>query len=308
MSTGLQFIPKYVRQESDLAYGEKVTHENYNAKLNLNTTQGDYNTEVLFKLFNNLDAEDTYHIAYLDKDIEDINTDIENINTDIGNINTDLENINTNLENANDEIAKIKDGTTPIGHATLAEAIESGYSAGPSKYYGTDAESNLGFIPLPEFIYAEDVESSTGVDGIYFVPALNSVTESMLDAAVRLKLNREGITDYEYLSNLPKINSVTLIGNKSLSDLGIQPAGDYATNASVTAALSDYYTITAAQSWVNSQLTNYATTSALATTTNTANTASTTATNAYNRANACARVGINSYVSNPQNGDIYFAV
>ena len=34
----LNYIPKYVRQDSNLAYGEKVTHENYNEKLNLNTT------------------------------------------------------------------------------------------------------------------------------------------------------------------------------------------------------------------------------------------------------------------------------
>ena len=67
---GLKFTPKYVRQESDLEYGEKVTHENYNAKLNLNTTQGDYNTDVLLKLLTGVDRDDTYHIPYLDADIE----------------------------------------------------------------------------------------------------------------------------------------------------------------------------------------------------------------------------------------------
>ena len=51
----LNYIPKYVRQDSDLAYGEKVTHENYNEKLNLNTTQGDYNTDVLLKLLTGVD-------------------------------------------------------------------------------------------------------------------------------------------------------------------------------------------------------------------------------------------------------------
>lgn len=35
-----------------------------------------------------------------------------------------------------------------------------------------------------------------------------------------------GTSDYEQLSNLPKINSVELKGNKSLADLGIASAGD----------------------------------------------------------------------------------
>lgn len=38
-----------------------------------------------------------------------------------------------------------------------------------------------------------------------------------------------GTTDYEYLSNLPKINGQTLVGNKTASALGLQPAGTYAT-------------------------------------------------------------------------------
>jgi len=40
-----------------------------------------------------------------------------------------------------------------------------------------------------------------------------------------------GVTNYEALSNLPKINTVELRGNKTAEDLGLQPEGDYATNA-----------------------------------------------------------------------------
>lgn len=39
-----------------------------------------------------------------------------------------------------------------------------------------------------------------------------------------------GTSDYSDLTNKPQINDVTLSGNKSLSDLGIQPAGSYLTN------------------------------------------------------------------------------
>lgn len=42
-----------------------------------------------------------------------------------------------------------------------------------------------------------------------------------------------GTSDYEDLDNLPKVNNVTLIGNKSLSDLGIQPAGNYALESEI---------------------------------------------------------------------------
>lgn len=35
-------------------------------------------------------------------------------------------------------------------------------------------------------------------------------------------------SDYEKLYNLPQINDVTVIGNKSLAAYGIQPTNDYA--------------------------------------------------------------------------------
>lgn len=41
-----------------------------------------------------------------------------------------------------------------------------------------------------------------------------------------------GTSDYEQLSNLPQINDVTLIGNKSSSDLGLADAADIPTAAS----------------------------------------------------------------------------
>lgn len=36
-----------------------------------------------------------------------------------------------------------------------------------------------------------------------------------------------GTDDYELLNNLPSINDITLIGNKSLDDLDIQIKGEY---------------------------------------------------------------------------------
>ena len=42
-----------------------------------------------------------------------------------------------------------------------------------------------------------------------------------------------GTTDYNLLQNIPTINDVTVIGNLSLDDLGIQPKGDYITTDSI---------------------------------------------------------------------------
>ena len=47
-----------------------------------------------------------------------------------------------------------------------------------------------------------------------------------------------GTGDYSQLTNKPSINSVELIGNKSLADLGIQPSGDYATVAALNSGLA----------------------------------------------------------------------
>ena len=54
-----------------------------------------------------------------------------------------------------------------------------------------------------------------------------------------------GVTDYSALTGKPAINGVTLLsGNNTLASLGIQAAGDYATNSGVTTLLADYATKT----------------------------------------------------------------
>ena len=62
-----------------------------------------------------------------------------------------------------------------------------------------------------------------------------------------------GTSDYEDLDNLPKVNNVTLTGNKSLSDLGIQPAGNYLTEETDPTVPSYVKNITQANitSWNN---------------------------------------------------------
>ena len=49
-----------------------------------------------------------------------------------------------------------------------------------------------------------------------------------------------GTSDYNQLTNKPQINSVELSGNKTLEELGIQPAGDYALAADMIAGKIEY--------------------------------------------------------------------
>ena len=180
-NNGLTYVPKFVRQTSDLGYGDIVIHENYNEKLNLLIQQGDYNTEVLRQLLTpEYDPDRTYHIYYLDKALEheaervDQNlqdavdtlngridglddrfvADEENIATNTKNIEINTGNIATNAAN----ILKILDGTTPVAKANAITGIES---AGARKYYGTDRTSTAGFYDMPAAIFAEGTEAAT---------------------------------------------------------------------------------------------------------------------------------------------------
>ena len=81
----------------------------------------------------------------------------------------------------------------------------------------------------------------TGFDGKD--AKINGVNALNIEAGTNISIDQEGSTltisstggsggtsDYSDLTNKPQINSVTLSGNKSLTDLGIQPAGNYVTN------------------------------------------------------------------------------
>ena len=309
---GLIYIPNFIKQKSDMEFGSTVTHENYNEKLNLNTSQGDYNTEVLRLLFTEADPRKTFHIRYLDEVMEtELNNLQDQIDTFQDQIDTNTENIAINAEAiANnyqefldykdeqaDIIQNIIDGVTQVGYAVRADELTGVHEAGNHYYYGTDYDGVVGFHQLPDALYAEEISGSAPeIQGIYFTPRTNSVDESMLTQAVRDKLNRESITDYRDLSNLPLINNVQLVGNKTLSDLGIQPAGNYLTSVPNT-----YYTNTQNESIYLKQAnaaSTYATISTVNGISSDLNTFKNTVASTY------ARVGINGTPSNPRNGDL----
>lgn len=252
----LKYIPKYVRQDSDLEYGEIVTHENYNEKLNLNTTQGDYNTSVLEKLFNSEDPEDTYRIPYLDKTFQDHIDHMANYDDSLNQINQFLESFEEAYNDTANTVQSFKDGGLAVAKAVSADILSGVENAVNNSYYGKNLDGNVGFFTFPDFVAAINPNETTAeISGIYFLPQANSVTESMLDDGVRTKLNRSSVTDYTELSSKPSINGVELIGEKSLADLGIQPVGTYATQSYVD---TSFYNKDATNTLVNNAIANHA--------------------------------------------------
>lgn len=81
---------------------------------------------------------------------------------------------------------------------------------------------------------------------------INGVNTLSIEAGKNITLDQEGSTltinstggsggtsDYTDLTNKPSINNVILSGNKSLNDLGIQPAGNYALESEIPTKTSD---------------------------------------------------------------------
>lgn len=247
MNGGLLYIPKFVKQESDLEYGSVVTHENYNEKLNLNTAQGDYNTEALRLLFTESDPTKTFHIPYLDKRIDDdmsyINQTVENQNRTIADAVQTVADMDEQVKINKNGISQIILGLIKAGHAKTADNLSGAATAGAHKYYGTDYSGTVGYHEVPANIFARDMDTgSVEISGIFFTPRENSITESMMTSAVKNKLNRVSITDYEELTSIPYLAGVKLIGDISLDDIGAQPVGNYLTSipASYTSEMKTY--------------------------------------------------------------------
>ncbi len=312
----LTFIPKYVGVDSELAYGGTLSHENYNEKLNLNRAQGDYNTEVLDKLLNATVEEDNYHIAYIDAAFVALeakhDADIEDIAEDVAESNAIATAASGSAAAIAATVADILSGSQQVKESLEAVRIKGINTAGANKYYGTDVAGVPSFITVPELIYAIPTENTTpAVEGIYFLPQTDSVAETMLTEAVRTKLNRSNVTDYEDLTNLPFINGVELIGDVSLATLGIQPAGTYAVPEDITTALADYTNTVNMGTYVTGRLASYVTSSSLTTTLGSYGTQTWVNTQLANYAlktsAAVIQVG-SSFTGTPKTGDLLVTV
>ena len=310
--SGINFIPRYVRMPSDMEYGSIVTHEHYNELLNLNGSQGDYNTEILKLLLTVNDPVKVPHVKYLDDAIYGVYSEIDGMQDDV---RTALKNSADALENSQEAldtvgetaqvVLDILSGVSTVGKAHEAEKISGIEDAGLSKYYGTNDSGSAGFHDFPAFIYADDMSQSTpSIEGIYYTPRNNSVNETMLTEAVRAKLNRSSITNYDELNNRPSINNVVLTGNKTLAQLGIQPAGSYLAPSDAANIYATKASLNSLNEIVNNNATSanntFATKTALNNLTNTVNS------NASSANSTFARIFVGSVPSGvtPKTGDM----
>lgn len=300
--SGIVFVPRYVKMESDYNYGELVSHEAFNEYLNLNSTQGDYNTEILKLLVTEEDPAETLHIKYLDKIVEQ---EVNRINEDIDVLQGYSDDVQTAVSiagQANDAVMKLITGDTSVKYANYITGVDD---SGINKYYGTDETGTPGFydVPNPDSIYAEPISSgAVEIEGIYYIPRVGSVEEDMLSEVVRTKINRASITDYNLLDNTPSLAGVPLNGNVLLSEIGAQPVGDYLTSipdeyvksAELEAALQPYMLTDVATR-------SFATASSVSTLTSTVNTVST-------KANKAAVICVGSFSGTPKQGDLLITV
>lgn len=134
----------------------------------------------------------------------------------------------------------------------LEEKVESGYfkgdkgdtgATGPQGPQGPQGEQGPQGIQGPKGDKGD--KGDNGADA-----KINGVNTLTIEAGTNITLDQEGSTltinstgggtsNYADLTNKPKINSVELNGNKTLNDLGIQPAGNYALSSEIPTKTSE---------------------------------------------------------------------
>ena len=127
--------------------------------------------------------------------------------------------------------------------------------------------------------YTLPTASETTLGGVKVDGSSITISDGVISASVS-----EGTMDYSALSNKPKINNIELSGNKTLSDLGIQAAGNY-----LTSVPSEYVTESELNSknyLTDSDLTSYALKSEIPTVPNNI----TTQGNSFNSANQLVKL------------------
>lgn len=93
---------------------------------------------------------------------------------------------------------------------------------------GNKSLSDLGIQPVGHYL-TEETD-----------PTVPSYVKNITQANITSWNNKSDFSgNYNDLTNKPTINNVTLSGNKSLNDLGIQPAGNYALESEIPTKTSD---------------------------------------------------------------------
>lgn len=133
----------------------------------------------------------------------------------------------------------------PDDYVTDTELDQKGYltSADLTDYVQTSSLANVAFsgsyndledkpiIPEP---YELPTASTTVLGGV----KIDGTSIVIQDGVISAVTGGTPISSYDDLTDKPQINNVTLQGNITLSDIGVQPAGDYATQSDIPTNVS----------------------------------------------------------------------
>ena len=125
-----------------------------------------------------------------------------------------------------DELATVAnsgDYTDLINTPVLADVATSG------------SYNDLIDLPTIPEAYSLPTASTTELGGVKVDGTSITISEDGVISSTATGSGGSGTTDYTDLTNKPQINSVELDGNKTLQDLGIQPAGDYLSTGDLAA-------------------------------------------------------------------------
>ncbi len=159
--------------------------------------------------------------------------------------------LTTNLDSAVVRVANLEIGLetkqnklTAGNNITIENDVISATSAIVTvNNVGPDENGNV--LLTKDDLQLENVDNTSDLDKpiskatLFVLDSLNEkidTKQDILEAGENIVIEGNTIsaanivTPYEFLTGKPLINDVELVGNKSLDELGIQPAGDYATN------------------------------------------------------------------------------
>lgn len=207
----------------------------------------------------------------LNTQIQAIEDNVQGITVEIGTINQEIEVILQKLEakiESDDYATETTGGTLKQNSETAFLLDEDGKPYAQSKtYLGYNNASDSLFIAKATLEHVLDKETVRtdnvqSLDETHKTQARNNIgAQGKLTAGTNITIENDVIsasgeiaTDWSNISNKPLINNHDLSsGNNTLDSLGIQPAGDYATNSALTEGLAtkqptgDYATNTALQ-------------------------------------------------------------
>lgn len=120
------------------------------------------------------------------------------------------------------------------GYAT-EESVTQEVNTAIANLIGTAPESLDTLQELAEALNNDDDFAATVTNKLgEHDTAISNLQNADTELSNRITaLESENANDYTELENKPQINSITLEGNKTLTDLGIQPAGDYALKSEI---------------------------------------------------------------------------